>query len=211
MTLRVKRDIIVIDEEKCDGCGLCIPSCAEGALGIVDTPGGPKARLVREGACDGLGACLGECPRGALTVEKREAQVSQGEGEAASGLRQWPVQLHLLQPRAPFFRDSDFVLTADCVPFSYGAFRRDFLEGKTVAVACPKLDDVGPYVERLAGIIEEGGVRSMTVVVMEVPCCSGLLRLAREALSRSRRKIPLGAVVIGIRGEVLERKEIDQV
>lgn len=211
MARRVKRDIIVIDEEKCDGCGLCIPSCAEGALGIVDTPRGPRARLVRESACDGLGACLGECPRGALTVEKREAERHDGEDGAAPGPRQWPVQLHLLPPHAPFFRDSDFVLTADCVPFACGAFQRDFLEGKTVAVACPKLDDVGPYVEKLAGIIEEGGVRSMTVAVMEVPCCSGLLHLARKALARSRKKIPLSSVVIGIQGEVLERKEMSQV
>jgi len=253
-----KREIIVIDEEKCDGCGLCIPSCPEGALKIVDTPAGPKARLVKQSFCDGLGACLGDCPRGALRIETREAAPYDEEGvigeikenspellgkhlahmkehageqkpdpsaglhscpsatmrhwgsrgrrgepespDLVSELRQWPVQLHLVSPGAPYFEDADLVLVADCVPFAYPDFHRDFLKGNAVAVACPKLDRIGPYKKKICDIVVTGNVRSVTVVHMEVPCCSGLIEICREALAESGRELSFETVVVGIRG-----------
>jgi ferredoxin len=284
MKAKARRKIIVIDEERCDGCEACIPSCPEGALQIVDTPGGPKARLVKESFCDGLGACLGECPQDALSVVEMETEAydekgvishikehapgrldrhmehlkahaqelheghghaagpaahacpsaamqcwgdEQGAGGRAAGrdrgagdqrtgpalapeLRQWPVQLHLVSPHAPYFKEADFVLVADCVPFAYADFHRDFLKGRAVAVACPKLDNVRPYVDKIAGIIEEGRVRSLTVVVMEVPCCSGLVQFATEALRKAGRDIPFEVIVVGIRGEILTRKRMDK-
>ena len=255
---RVKRKMIRIDEEKCDGCGLCIPACPEGALQIIDG----KAKLVTESFCDGLGACLGDCPRGALTVEEREAEGYDEEGvighikenspelldkhlshlrehadelpqhhshagisscpsarmlqwekkdEAATGrervhseLRQWPVQLHLVPPHAPYFRNADLVLVADCVPFAYGDFHRDFLQGKAVAIGCPKLDDPDAYIDKVAKILRVADVKSLKVVHMEVPCCHGLVHIAREALKKEGKDIPLELVKVGIKGEVLK-------
>ncbi len=258
--MKIKRQIIRIDEELCDGCALCIPACPEGALQIVDG----VARLVREGYCDGLGACLGECPQGALTVEEREvdeydeggviehlkanapdrledhvmhlrehgmapagmsacpsARAMQwnehyesgrssaggaGGGEPAeplsSELRQWPIQLHLVNPLAPYFKDADLVLVADCVPFAYANFHNDFLKGKAVAIACPKLDDTRPYVTKLVSMIDHANLKSIKVIVIEVPCCSGLVGMAREAIELAERSIPLEYVVIGVKGEV---------
>jgi len=283
MKRTIKRNVIVIDEDKCDGCEACIPSCPEGALQIVDTPRGPKARLVKQSFCDGLGACLGECPQDALSIVEMETEAydeegvithlkenapeqldkhmahlkahaqelhdghdhaarpvahacpsarmqhwgdngpgngrGKGAGPASAGdpsracleseLRQWPVQLHLVSPLAPYFKQADFVLVADCVPFTYADFHRDFLKGKAIAIACPKLDDVRPYVDKIAGIIEEGRVRSLTVVVMEVPCCSGLVQFAQEALRKTGRDIAFEVVVVGIRGEILTRRRIE--
>jgi len=239
----VLRSIVRIDEEKCNGCGLCIIACAEGALRIVDG----KAKLVSDKYCDGLGACLGECPEGAITIEKREAhefdeeavehhlkaeqpvptvqhahpthqscpsaKVMHFERDVAeketvntpekreSMLSQWPVQLTLLPPNAPFFEDADLLIAADCVPFAYANFHNDFLKGRTLVVGCPKLDNATFYKEKLTEIFKRSNIRSVTVVNMEVPCCFGLHRLVKEALDSSGKVIPLRQEIIGIKGD----------
>ena len=243
MTTRQLRKIIKIDEEKCDGCGLCVPSCAEGALQIIDG----KAKLVREQYCDGLGACLGECPQGALIIEEREAEefdeeavahhlhpiahepelpcgcpsatVAQFQREAselpesaatgpiASMLTQWPVQLTLVPPSAPFLQGADILLAADCVPFAYADFHREFLQNRALLVACPKLDDFGAHLNKLVAILHQAEPRSITVVHMEVPCCSGLVYMAQKAIEASGSNIPLYDVTVGVRGTILSRDE----
>jgi len=240
VTTRTKalRPIIRIDEEKCDGCGLCVPACVEGALQIVDG----KARLISETYCDGLGACLGECPQGAITIEEVEAEEFDEEavqqhldetrqatpalpcgcpGSAVaqfdrhdtgtatpaapsqpSSLGHWPVQLTLVPPSAPFLRGADLVLAADCVPFAYAGFHRDFLEDHALLVACPKLDDFPTHLAKLTAVLSQSDVKSITVVHMEVPCCSGLMHMARQAIQFSGKDIPLREVTIGVRGDV---------
>jgi ferredoxin len=276
----VRRNIISIDEAKCDGCGLCIPDCPEGAIQLVSG----KARLVGELLCDGLGACLGRCPQGAISIEEREAApyderqvmarvVPQGPavvqahlkhlrthhqtallgqaldflraqgagpvsvpglpahghgasgsgcpgskimsfqpkrpaaagevGKAASQLRHWPIQLHLLNPLAPHYQGSNLLLAADCVPFALAEFHQSFLQGKTLAIACPKLDQGQEvYADKLAALVEGAQVNSITVMIMQVPCCQGLLRLAQAAMARSQRKIPLRCVIVSLQGEI---------
>ncbi len=246
------RDIVRIDEAKCDGCGQCVSACAEGAIALVDG----KARLVSESYCDGLGACLGHCPQGAITVERVEAapfdeaavaRHLRGAGGAArasadpafhacpgsrvvafsasrdadharglrsplpapSALRQWPVQLHLVPPTAPYFRGADVLLAADCVAYAAGDFHRGWLSGRALAIACPKLDshqDV--YLDKLVALIDDAAIASLTVMVMEVPCCGGLVRLAQAALARAGRAIPLCVAVVGIEGEIRTRSEV---
>ncbi len=237
----VTRDIVRIDETKCDGCGLCVGACAEGAIALV----GGKARLVAEAHCDGLGACLGHCPQGAITVERVEAapfaevavarrprpatpaSVKPAGGlptcpgsrpasfdDAAppqrqdvagrpSALRHWPVQLHLLAPAAPYFQGADVLLAADCVAYAVGDFHRDHLAGRSLAIACPKLDAHQEiYLEKLVALIDEAKIASLTVMVMEVPCCGGLVQLARLAAARASRLVPVEVVVAGIRGGI---------
>ncbi len=231
---KIYRKIVIIDEEKCNGCGWCIDACVEGALAIV----GGKAKLLSETHCDGLGACLGGCPQDAITVEEREAASFEGEASkheapraapahfagcpsarvlefdkegfsesadapAHSALRNWPVQLALIPPTAPFLKDADLLLAADCVPFSMASFHRRFLSGRMLAVACPKLDDTDAHLAKLTAILSAAGVKSLLVVTMEVPCCSGLLYMAKEALEASGSKIPLEHVVVSMRGEVI--------
>jgi Pyruvate/2-oxoacid:ferredoxin oxidoreductase delta subunit len=289
------REIVEIDEAKCDGCGDCVPSCAEGALQVV----GGKVRLVGDVLCDGLGACLGECPRGALKVVRRDADAFDGDavarhlrggaasghgpaqrpsalgarppphgaaaapsvpgpapsaapgssvprrptlsviaapaestgagcpgsrsreilprlggGPAAPGLRggaapspsalaHWPVQLELVSPRAPWLVGADLLVAADCVPFAYADFHRDFLAGRRVLVGCPKLDDVRGWVDKLAAVFREAAPRSVTVVKMEVPCCGGIARAVREAMVASGRSIPLVESTVGVEGSRL--------
>lgn len=255
----VKRKIIRINEDLCDGCGQCIPSCQEGALKIIDG----KAKLVKESYCDGLGACLGECPRGALsivetTVEEFDEESVKihtasrvhneptgnsykanetikhhdhprpshqmaacpssrpmelkpshhGKMTTQSKLGQWPVQLHLVPQFAPYFANADLYLIADCVPFAYPDFHNEFLNGHAIAVACPKLDNTEPYVQKIANIIKASSVRSITAVVMEVPCCSGLVHIAREAIRQSGADLPFDVVFIGIRGSVLQKTAV---
>jgi NAD-dependent dihydropyrimidine dehydrogenase PreA subunit len=249
------RKIVRIDEEKCDGCGLCVPNCAEGALRIING----KARLVAENLCDGLGACLGECPKGAITVEERAAdefdegavkehlharkhgtgamsplmtpalaparhvrhgggcpgsrarlmQVAEQADETApqeqrkSRLGQWPVQLALVPTEGPMWQDADVLIAADCVAFAYAEFHEKMLKGKRLAIACPKLDDVGPYVEKLARIFARNSIRSITVAHMEVPCCGGIVRAVQMALAQAgRTDLPVRDVTVGVDGSL---------
>lgn len=215
------RKIVHIDPDKCDGCGACVPSCAEGAIQII----GGKARLKADNLCDGLGNCLGECPRGAITIEERPAEeFDENAGRAhlradvsaptatagakegrPSQLAQWPVQLALVPTAGPMWQDADVLISADCVPFALAGFHEQLLAGKTLAIACPKLDDTGPYVEKLAAIFSRNSIRSITVAHMEVPCCTGIVYAVREALDRAgRADIPLHDVTVGIEGGILE-------
>lgn len=275
----MKRNIITIDEQKCNGCGLCIPNCPEGAIQIIDK----KARLISDLMCDGLGACLGHCPQEAIKVVQREAEpyderkvmaniIKQGpatikahlrhlkeHGEtkylekAVSYLREsnievpqiedisqpaqhsgcpgarsmsfgktahsdaevscptelshWPIQMHLISPNSAHYRDSDMVLAADCVAFSFGGFHKKFLKGKTLAIACPKLDENQQiYLDKLTALIDEAQINTLTVIIMQVPCCGGLLNLARKATAAASRKIPVKCVVISLHGEILNEK-----
>ena len=238
----VKRNIVEIDEEKCTGCGLCIPSCAERALQIVDG----KARLIKDIYCDGLGACLGECPQDAITIIQREAEEfdekaaeenvksniaiintdskfpspqlcpsinaihleKQQEEKTIEKISQrdsritnWPCQLKLLPSNAPFFQNSDLLITADCVPFAYADFHDDFLRGKILAIGCPKLDNATVYRNKLAEIFRMSNIKSITVVNMEVPCCYGLNQIVKEALGLSGKVIPLREETINIKGK----------
>ncbi len=286
------REIVKIDEEKCDGCGICIPNCHEGALQIIDG----KATLISDLMCDGLGACLGHCPQGAITVEKREAAAydevavvkdilpkgknvmiahlkhlrdhneneffkqaitylesnrsnlpfdlnevkaevhkafaakpgaqacgcpgsaektfntnqsysGQNTGDISSALTHWPVQMHLINPNAQHFHNSDLVLAADCVAFSMGNFHSKFLKGKTLAILCPKLDqNQNIYVEKIVSLIENAKINTITVIMMEVPCCGGLLRFVSEALQIAKRKVPVKAVIVSVSGEILNEE-----
>ncbi len=272
----MKRAIIEINEDLCDGCGLCIPGCPEGALRIVDG----KARLVGDILCDGLGACVGECPTGALKVVERDAEAyderlvianiagqgaqavadhlrhleehgqtadletarawlaenglqpeyrsraplsgsgckpagscpgsagrllnEKGTGPAAgaSALNTWPLQLRLLNPQAPFLRGAHLLLAADCVPVACPDFHQRYLLGRVPLILCPKLDhDVEDYITKLAEIFRTQEIASLTVIQMEVPCCSGTLRIAREALERAGVNLPLRRIVIEISGK----------
>jgi len=264
MQTRVVRKIVKIDEEKCNGCGACVPGCAEGALQIVNG----KAKLVSEVYCDGLGACLGECPEGAITIEERKAeefseeavkhrlnenehlhvkrhveeklpcgcsgatvtqcaphevkeelpcgcsgatvtQFARHEAEVVpkeevcyrSMLGHWPVQLTLVPPGAPFLQGADLVLAADCVPFAYAGFHHDFLKDHALLVACPKLDDFQAHLSKLTEILRRSDVKSLTVVHMEVPCCSGLTHMAKQAIRLSGKDLQLKEVTIGIKGD----------
>ena len=277
----MKRDIIVINEDKCTGCGACVPSCKEGALKIIDG----KARLISDLYCDGLGACVGHCPFDAMRIEEREAEAyderkvmieniipagentikahlqhlmdhngmkwyeeavvvleemrienpikkekievkhqgsgcpgskamafekeeskeSIGVGDTRSQLRQWPVQLHLLSPHAPYFENADLLLAADCVAFAMGNFHSGYLKNKTLAIACPKLDSSQEsYIEKLVAMIDESKINTITCMIMEVPCCSSLLRLAKEAVNRANRNVPIKAITVGLQGEIIQ-------
>ena len=221
---KTKRKIIRIDEEKCDGCGLCIPSCAEGALEIVDG----KVKIVKESFCDGLGACLGKCPKGALSLEEREVEEfdeeevvkhlkeksperlekhlscpsAQAMHWTGGELNQWPIQLHLVSENAPYFQNTGLVIVADCVPFTYPNLHADFLKGNAIAIGCPKLDNADAYVDKITRILESSDIKSLKVIHMEVPCCNGLARIVNEALKKSGKDIPLETIVIGIKGDV---------
>jgi NAD-dependent dihydropyrimidine dehydrogenase PreA subunit len=193
------RKIVKINEALCDGCGACIIACSEGALKIIDG----KARLVSEKYCDGLGNCL-SCPRGAISIEEREVEDFDEDTAGASRLGHWPVQLALVSPDSPFFKDAELVLSAHCVPFAYSNFHRDFLgEDKALVVACPKLDDFPAHQAKLNEILKKSGITSLTVLRMEVPCCSGLVYMAKQAILNSGKSVPLSEKVIGVRGQRL--------
>lgn len=289
------REVVKIDEDLCNGCGVCVPACHEGALQIIDG----KARLISDLMCDGLGACLGHCPEGAIEIETREAEpynegkvmeimVEKGkntviahmkhlkehnehgflkeavhflrknakdisfdidavisevhhfgenqqrheqhqhsggcpgsqprsfkpqnlvvdneqQGSVQSELRQWPVQLHLINPAASYFQDSDLLLAADCTAYALGDFHSNYLKGKSLAIACPKLDDgQDMYLSKLIQLIENANINTLTVLIMQVPCCGGLLQLAKTAVSQSKRKVPVKVIVTSPEGKVIQ-------
>lgn len=309
-----------IDEEKCNGCGLCVPNCHEGALQVIDG----KVRLVSELMCDGLGACIGHCPENAITIEKREAQPydeiavisemvhkgantviahlkhlkdhqelgyleegmtwlevhekdvafsvrevlaevngeksnnrgaghdhgpghgqghgqghghgqgpghGQGHGHGHQGggcpgskeriiapapvsammadtpsqLTHWPVQMHLINPNSPVYRGADLLFAADCVAFSLGSFHQSFLKNRSLAIACPKLDhNMEIYLDKLVTMIDTAKINTITVMMMEVPCCGGLMQMVRNALARASRKVPVKSVLVSIDGKILK-------
>lgn len=306
----MKRQIIQIDEDKCNGCGVCIPNCHEGALQMIDG----KARLVSDLMCDGLGACIGHCPQGAITIEEREAapydeelvirdmipkgkntiiahlkhlkdyrefgylkqgvrylqahreeldfdldeviakvhghkesqkepvmaeghseggcngnhnheggcpgsasrsfepvpeQHEEAKGDLSSQLNHWPVQMHLINPASAHFKNSDLLMAADCVAFSMGNFHADHLKGKTLAIACPKLDsNKEVYVQKLIALINEANINTLTVMKMEVPCCGGLLQMAQMAVENAQRKVPIKTITVSIKGEIQQEEWI---
>lgn len=244
--MKTTRKIIKIDEELCDGCGQCVPSCAEGAIQIIDN----KARIVADKYCDGLGACLGECPKGALTIEEREAdefdekaveeyleslrkEKEEKEGTLACGcpstqiqsfvpsgtceqanepaaqessvsqLSHWPVQIRLIPPTAPFLKNADLLVTADCTTVAYPDIHNHFLKGKVVMMGCPKFDDAREYIDKFTDIFKTNEIRSITILAMEVPCCQGLPVIIERALEASGRKIPIEKVIISSKGEIV--------
>jgi NAD-dependent dihydropyrimidine dehydrogenase PreA subunit len=224
------RKIIEIDRDLCNGCGICTTACDEGALALDQDD---KAVLVREIFCDGMGACLSGCPTGALAIVEREspeydyratvehvvrtrgaeaaAAVHAGPGAGAgaggtapSELAQWPIQLHLISPQAPYFKGADLLIAADCTAFALGSFHSELLKGRKLVIACPKLDEVGPYEEKLAELIRENDLKSLTVAIMTVPCCGGLRRIVDRAVMLSEVDIPVNMVVIDTDGEIVD-------
>ena len=214
------RRIITIDEEKCTGCGLCATACHEGAIGMVDG----KAKLLREDYCDGLGDCLPACPMDAISFEEREAPAyneaavlaakkakaqdpcavcTGGCGGRESQLQNFPVQIKLVPPNAPWFEGADLLIAADCTAFSYGNFHNEFMKGRVTLVGCPKLDGVN-YADKLTQIFANNNIRSVTVARMTVPCCGGLPYAVKKGLELSGKDIPMKTLVIAPDGTIQE-------
>ena len=211
------RRIITINEEKCNGCGLCAKACHEGAIGMVDG----KAKLLREDYCDGLGDCLPACPMNAISFEQREAPAyneaavlaaKQGKRctstpyrsiETANCLQNFPLQIKLLPPNAPYFDGADLLIAADCTAYAYGNFHQDFMRGKVTLIGCPKLDMVD-YSEKLTQIFRGNNIRSVTVTRMTVPCCGGLPFAVKTAIENSGKDIPLYIVTISPDGKIMD-------
>ncbi len=242
--MKVIRKVIEINEELCDGCGQCVPDCAEGALQLVDG----KVKMLADKYCDGLGACLGACPTGALKIIEREADEfdeeavmellkskakeeqtvepktaslgSQGlqpqtpcqsanrpqSGLALAGsessLSHWPVQIRLVPPRAPFLKNADLLVAADCVPVAYPYFHRDLLANRAIMMGCPKFDDVNGYVQKFVEVFETAKPRSIKLAIMEVPCCGGMRMIVKEALKQANMDIPIDEVIVTAKGEI---------
>jgi len=205
------RRIITIDKEKCNGCGLCATACHEGAIGMVDG----KATLLREDYCDGLGDCLPTCPTGAISFEEREAKAYDHAAVMAakekppisyapmpSQLRNFPIQLKLVTPNAPWLQDAALLIAADCTAFACGSFHQDYMAGRQTIIACPKLDGVD-YAQKLAAIFENNNIRSVTVLRMQVPCCGGLPFAVKAALAACGKEIPCRVVMLSAAGEVV--------
>lgn len=243
--MKSMRKIIQIDEELCDGCGLCVPDCAEGSLKIVNG----KAKLVADNLCDGLGACLGSCPTGALKIIEREADDFDEEaveeylaqekkkasgsgcpssqiktfipplsggcpssatvvhgGGAVSGLTHWPVQIRLVPPTAPFLQNAALLIAADCCAVTVRQFQEKYLDGKVVMMGCPKFDDVENYVSRFAEILRNCNLKRITVLIMEVPCCSAMNVILKRAIDLAGVSVPVEQVTISVKGEEIARK-----
>ena len=205
----MKRTVIKIDENRCTGCGACVKGCHGGALQIVNG----KARITNETYCDGLGACIGECPVGAITLEEREAEpYNKPDNEPTNHntltqLRQFPIQLRLVNPNAPFLKNSDLVLAADCTAFVYSDFHNRFMKNSSLVIACPKLDSsIELYIEKLTAMIDNSSINTLTVILMEVPCCGGLFQIAQQTQANAKRKIPIKRVIVGVNG-ALQREE----
>jgi ferredoxin len=208
----MKRKIVNINEALCNGCGSCIPKCAEGALQILNG----KAKIIKETYCDGLGACLGQCPQGAITLTEREAPAF-SEAEVHEYLKtkttsqtsqipqkpQWPIKLNLVPTKAPFFENADLLLAADCAPVALKNFHA-LMAGKRVIIGCPKFDDARAYAQKLTEIFQQNNIASVTVVHMEVPCCTGLKWAVNKALEGSGKKIPVKEYEVKIGGEIIE-------
>ena len=194
------RRIIQINEEKCNGCGICANACHEGAIDIVDG----KAKLVRENFCDGFGDCLPGCPTGAISFETREAPEYDEAAvkQAQEATKNWPVQIKLAPVQAPYFDKAKLLIAADCTAYAYAAFHQDFIRGKVTLIGCPKLDNID-YSEKLTQIIANNDIQSVTIVRMEVPCCGGLERAAKNALQGSGKFIPWQIVTVGIDGNLI--------
>ncbi len=248
--MKVKRKIIEIDEELCNGCGNCVPACAEGAIQIING----KAKVIKDQFCDGLGACIGECPQGALKIVERiteefdekaveeylkdlekkqdkkaeepatlacgcpstelktfatvgnsceSANIPSNINDTESVLGHWPVQIRLIPPNASFLKNADLLITADCVPVAYPSFHSDFLKGKIVMLGCPKFDDVEDYIERFTQIFKTANIKSITALIMEVPCCSGLPGMLKKAMEQAGVEIPMKQLVISSSGKIL--------
>lgn len=215
----MKRKIIHINQELCNGCGLCVDACHEGAIHMVDG----KARLLRDDYCDGLGDCLPTCPTGAITFETRVAapfdkeavaermaqlkkeQTATGEDAAVkdSRLQNFPVQLQLVAVNAAFFEGAHLLLAADCAAYAHGDFHRRFMQGKVTLIGCPKLDEAN-YALKLAEIIAKNDIRSLTLIRMQVPCCGGLQRAAEQALAVCGKTIPYEVITLSTTGDVVE-------
>jgi len=281
--MKIKRKIVNIDTEKCNGCGECVSACAEGAIELAHG----KARLVAEHYCDGLAACLGECPQGAITMIEREAEdfdpeavekhlshtanhkfqitnsksdkdmknrkseivnsksdyntnnlqspisnlQSSGEAvlpcgcpstqlqifqapcgcsdEPATGTRQastlthWPVQIKLVPPTAPFLKNADLLIASDCVPVAYPNFHEDFLKGRVVLMGCPKFDDIDEYIKKFADIFRIANIKSVTIAIMEVPCCSKMPHIVQKGMELAGQSISTEVVVVNARGGIV--------
>lgn len=194
------RKIIKIDEEKCNGCGVCANACHEGAIEMIDG----KAKLTREDYCDGLGDCLPGCPTGAITFEEREAPAyDQAAVLAAKKLSQWPVQIKLVPVTAPYYEDANLLIAADCTAYAYGNFHADFIRKHITLIGCPKLDNVD-YTEKLTQIIANNNIKSVTIVRMEVPCCGGIEHAVKNALQESGKFFPWNVVTISTDGRILD-------
>ena len=196
------RKIITIDKEKCNGCGLCARACHEGAIGIIDG----KATLLREDYCDGLGDCLPACPTDAISFEEREALAYDEAAvhNSMSKLKNFPVQLKLAAPNAPFYKGCDLLIAADCAAYTYGNFHNDFMKDKVTLIGCPKLDGVD-YSEKLYQILATNDIQSVTLTRMEVPCCGGLENALRKALVMSKKNLPLKVVTLSTEGRIIKQ------
>lgn len=195
------RKIIEINEEKCNGCGLCAKACHENAIGMVNG----KAKLLRDDYCDGLGDCLPTCPTGAITFVEREAAAydeAAVEANKRKKNRQWPIQIQLTPVNAPYFDGADLLIAADCTAFAYANFAKEIQKGKITLIGCPKLDPVD-YSEKLTAILEQNDVKSMTIIRMEVPCCGGIQNAAVTAMKKSGKFIPWQVLTVSVEGEVL--------
>ena len=195
------RKIIEINEEKCNGCGLCAKACHENAIGMVNG----KAKLLRDDYCDGLGDCLPTCPTGAITFVEREAAAydeAAVEANKRKKNRQWPIQIQLTPVNAPYFDGADLLIAADCTAFAYANFAKEIQKGKITLIGCPKLDPVD-YSEKLTAILEQNDVKSVTIIRMEVPCCGGIQNAAVTAMKKSGKFIPWHVLTVSVEGEVL--------